>query len=142
MPGGVFRAANPMTVACDAGRSRVPPTRVGRWHERCSLTGVSERPPMIRLPFVVLLLAVAVPAVARAQAAVEDHLMRLSPAAVTLGRTPADASVQVVLGLRWRDGAGLEQLIRDIADPQSPAYQRFRYAAGRKRPAAQYQPAL
>lgn len=33
--------------------------------------------------------------------------------------------MQVVLGLRWRDGAGLEQLIRDIADPQSPAYQRF-----------------
>ena len=51
--------------------------------------------------------------------------MRLSSGAVALGHTPADAPVQVVLGLPWRNDASLTQFVRDLADPQSPDYQRF-----------------
>jgi kumamolisin len=59
------------------------------------------------------------------RAAVNAHLARLSQDAVTLGRTDAAAPVAVLVGLEWRNGAALERFVHDVADPQSPQYQRF-----------------
>jgi len=78
-----------------------------------------------RLLFTAVLIATAGAARAADRGALEEHLMRLSISAVTLGRTPADAPVHVVVGLGWRDRAALDQLVRDLADPQSPRYQRY-----------------
>ncbi len=78
-----------------------------------------------RLPITTLLLAIATAADAADGAALVQHLMRLSRGAVTLGRTSADAPVRVVIGLAWRNRSALDQLVRDLANPQSPQYQRF-----------------
>jgi kumamolisin len=80
---------------------------------------------MPRLPIVVLLIALATAARAADRSAIEAHLMGLSPAAVTLGRTPADTAVQVVIGLSWRNRAALDRLVRDLASPQSAQFERF-----------------
>jgi hypothetical protein len=81
---------------------------------------------MSRLLFTaVLVLALAAPAAADERAVLERHLMRLSASAKLLGRTRPEAPVQVVVGLNWRDRTALDQLVRDIANPQSPHYQRF-----------------
>ena len=74
---------------------------------------------------VVLALATSAAAVPVDRDALEQHLMRLTTGAKLLGRTQADASVQVVVGLPWRNRAELDQLITDLANPQSPRYQRF-----------------
>lgn len=63
------------------------------------------------------------------RAAVEQHLRALPHGAVSRGRTPADATVSVVVGLGWRDPQALERFLRAVRDPRSPQYGRFLGAA-------------
>jgi kumamolisin len=67
----------------------------------------------------------AIPAAARDNAAVDDHMMGLSAAARMVGAPPADQPIEIVVGLRWRDPVALDQLVRDLADPQSASYGHF-----------------
>jgi kumamolisin len=78
-----------------------------------------------RLSITAVVLALATAAAAADRNALEQHLMRLTPGAKLLGRTQAEALVQVVVGLPWRNRAELDRLITDLANPQSPRYQRF-----------------
>ena len=80
---------------------------------------------MIRRCSIALVLMLAIPAAARDNAAVDDHLMGLSAAARTVGPPPADLPIEIVVGLRWRDAVALDQLVRDLADPRSASYGHF-----------------
>lgn len=77
------------------------------------------------LSITAVVLALATAAAAADRNALEQHLMQLTTGAKLLGRTQADEPVQVVVGLSWRNRAELDHLIRDLANPQSPQYQRF-----------------
>jgi kumamolisin len=80
---------------------------------------------MIRRCSIALFLMLVSPAVARYDTAVDDRLMGLSAAARPVGPPPPDLPIEIVVGLRWRDAAALDQVIRDLADPQSASYGHF-----------------
>ncbi len=48
-----------------------------------------------------------------------------SPTANTAEAAPAAETVEVVVGLRWRNEPELEQFLREVANPQSPAFNQF-----------------
>lgn len=77
------------------------------------------------LSIIAVVLALATAASAAGRNALEQHLVGLTHGAKLLGRTRADEMVQVVVGLSWRNRGALDRLITDLANPQSPQYQRF-----------------